>query len=76
MEQKNISLFKEMDEEQLSGITGGNSLSAGEVGKAFGICTAGGAAVGAAFGSVPGAIAGGVYGAQFCTSIWALLRTH
>ena len=71
-----IEQFEVMSPEMLASIEGGNKISAGEAGTALGICTAGGAAVGAVFGSAPGAIAGGVYGAQFCTSVWALLRTH
>lgn len=76
MNTKTLEQFEAMSTEMLANIEGGNNVSAGEAGKALEIFTLGDTIIGGIIGSAPGAIAGGIYGAQYCTGMWALLRTH
>lgn len=76
MNTKTLEQCEVMDEMVLSNTEGGNKVSAGEAGKALAIFTLGDATIGDIIGSAPGAIAGGIYGAQYCTGMWVLLRTH
>lgn len=69
-----IKQFKVMDNVTLSSVAGGRKMSAGELGKAFAVCTLAGGMIGSV---IPffGTIGGAVLGAQYCTGTWTIIRS-
>lgn len=50
-------------------------MKAGEVGRAFAVCTLAGGVIGSVI-PIVGTIGGAILGAQYCTGTWAIIRTH
>ncbi|MFU2163917.1 Blp family class II bacteriocin [Streptococcus pluranimalium] len=75
MNTKTMEQFNVLSADTLSIVDGGSNVGVGEFFQALGVCTVSGAALGSVVPLV-GIIGGAILGAQYCTGLWAIIRTH